>query len=343
MPDTSRPEALNLAEELNLETVRAVRDRNRPYVMETPIHTWRGAEVESRTGETTTVVLKLELFQYTGTFKARGAITSISRLDDAARARGVTAVSAGNHAIATAYAASRLGTSAKVVMIATANPARIARCKAYGAEVLIAPNGAEAFALAERIAEDEGRSFIHPFEGPAVATGTATLGLEFHEQAGPLDAIIVPIGGGGLCAGVSWAFKQLQPQCRVYGVEPVGADSMSRSFAAGAPVAAAPVTTIADSLGPPYSLPYSYGLCRDNVDRLVLIDDDQMTDAMGVLFREMKLAVEPAGAAATAALFGPLKDELAGKRVGLIVCGANIDLDGFTKLARRGGELSGRL
>jgi threonine dehydratase len=330
-------------EALNLETVRAVRERNRPYVLETPIHAWRGAEVDARVGAGTQVVLKLELFQYTGTFKARGAITSISRLDAAARARGVTAVSAGNHAIATAYAASRLGASAKVVMLASANPARVARCKAYGAEVLIAGNGAEAFALAGRIAEDEGRSFIHPFEGPAVATGTATLGLEFHEQAGALDAVIVPIGGGGLCAGVSWAFKQLQPQCKIYGVEPVGADSMSRSFAAGAPVDAAPVTTIADSLGPPYSLPYSYGLCRDNVDKLVLVDDDQITDAMGVLFREMKLAVEPAGAAATAALFGPLKDELAGKRVGVIVCGANIDLDGFATHVRRGSQASERL
>ena len=337
MPETQALEALDL------ETVRAVRERNRPYVMETPIHVWRGTEVDARVGEGTRVVLKLELFQYTGTFKARGAITGISRLDAKARARGVTAVSAGNHAIATAYAASRLGISAKVVMLASANPARVARCKAYGAEVLIAGNGAEAFALAGQIAEDEGRSFIHPFEGPAVATGTATLGLEFHEQAGPLDAIIVPIGGGGLCAGVSWAFKQLQPECKVYGVEPVGADSMSRSFAAGKPVDAAPVTTIADSLGPPYSLPYSYGLCRENVDKLALVDDDQITDAMGVLFREMKLAVEPAGAAATAALFGPLKDELAGKRVGVIVCGANIDLDNFAKQVRRGNEASGRL
>lgn len=331
------------AQTLTLETVRAVREHNRPYVMETPIHDWRGAEVGARTAAGTTVVLKLELFQYTGTFKARGAVTSLSRLDTDALARGVTAVSAGNHAIATAYAASRLGTSAKVVMIASANPARIARCKAYGAEVLIAPNGAEAFGLAGRIAQNEGRTLIHPFEGAAVAAGTATLGLEFHEQAGPLDAIIVPVGGGGLCAGVSWLFKRLQPQCKVYGVEPVGADSMSRSFAAGAAVDAAPVTTIADSLGPPYSLPYSFALCRENVDRLVLVDDDQIVDAMAVLFREMKLAVEPAGAAATAALFGPLKDELAGKRVGVIVCGANIDLDTFARQVGRGCEQSDRL
>jgi len=122
----------------------------------------------------------------------------------------------------------------------------------------------------------------------------------------------------------------------------VGADSMSRSFAAGEPVTATPVTTIADSLGPPYSLPYSYGLCRENVDKLVLVDDDQIMDAMAVLFREMKLAVEPAGAAATAALFGPLRDELRGERVGVIVCGANIDVETFAGQIARGNELAGR-
>lgn len=327
---------------LSLDLVRDAAAANQPYVLRTPIHAWRGPELDQRVGPDTEVTLKLELFQYTGTFKARGAITAMRALSAEALARGITAVSAGNHAIAAAYAAGRLGASAKVVMLGSANPARIARCAAFGAEILIRPTGAEAFALAEEIAEAEGRTFIHPFEGPAVATGTATLGLEFSEQAGPLDAVIVPIGGGGLCAGLSWAFKRLQPGCKVYGVEPVGADSMSRSFAAGEPVTAAPVTTIADSLGPPYSLPYSYGLCRENVDRIVLVDDDQIMDAMAVLFREMKLAVEPAGAAATAALFGPLREELRGKRVGVIVCGANIDVETFAGQIARGNEIAGR-
>ena len=327
---------------LSLDKVRETLARNRPFVLETPIHAWRGRELAERVGPDTDVVLKLELFQYTGTFKPRGAITWLRSLAPDALARGITAVSAGNHAIAAAYAAHRLGTSAKVVMIASASPARVARCKAYGAEVLTCPTGAEAFALADEIAEREGRTLIHPFEGPLVAAGTATLGLEFSEQAGPLDAVIIPVGGGGLCAGVSWAFRRLQPNCRVYGVEPVGADSMSRSFAAGAPVAAAPVTTIADSLGPPYSLPYSFALCRENVDRLFLVDDDRITDAMGVLFREMKLAVEPAGAAATAALFGPLRDELEGKRVGIVVCGANIDVETFAGQVAWGNRQAGR-
>jgi threonine dehydratase len=319
----------------DLESVRGARARIAPHVVETPTHLWRGPELEARVGAETSVVLKLELFQRAGSFKARGAVASLMALDAPALARGVTAVSAGNHAIATAYAAARLGASAKVVMMASANPARVALARSLGAEVLISPTGAEAFALAARIEAEEGRAFIHPFEGREVALGTATLGLEFSEQAGPLDAVIIPIGGGGLCAGVGWAFKAVAPGCVVYGVEPVGADTMHRSFAAGSPQPRADVATIADSLAPPYALPYSYGLCRDNVDRLVMIDDDQMVDAMGVLFREMKLAVEPAAAAATAALFGPLRDELAGKRVGVIVCGANIDLATFHALLSR--------
>jgi threonine dehydratase len=326
----------------SIADVRATRERIAPHIVRTPIHLWRGQEVEARTSPETQVILKLELFQHTGTFKPRGALNNVLSLSPEARAKGIVAVSAGNHAIAAAYAAKTTGVSAKVVMIQTANPARVARAKALGAEVIMAGDGAEAFARAQQIAEDEGRAFIHPFEGRGAAEGTGTVALELHEQAGPLDALIVPVGGGGLPGGVSNAMKQLQPDCVIYGVEPVGADSMSRSFAAGEPVKAAPVTSIADSLGPPYSLPYSYKLCRDNIDKLVLVNDDQLMDAMAVLFREMKLAVEPAGASATAALFGPLREELLGKRVGLIVCGANIDIESFAKYVARGNEIAGK-
>lgn len=324
-----------------LKAVRETYARIAPHIVRTPIHQWRGPELESRVGRETEVILKLELFQYTGTFKPRGAINTMLGLGPEALKRGVTAVSAGNHAIATAYAAKTLGVSAKVVMMASANPARVARAKAYGAEVLSAPTGAEAFALAREIAEKEGRAFIHPFEGAPVAAGTGTISLELDEQAGALDALVVPIGGGGLCAGISAAMKELQPDCKIYGVEPRGADSMSRSFAAGRPVDAAPVTTVADSLAPPYSLPYSFALCRDFVDQIVTLEDDRLFEAMAVLFREMKLAVEPAGAATTAALFGPLNETLRGKRVGLIVCGANIDIEAFARMVTRGNEIAG--
>lgn len=309
--------------------IQTLRTALAPYILQTPIHRWEGRERDARfDGE---VVLKLELFQHTGTFKPRGALSNMLALSPEALARGITAVSAGNHAIAAAYAAQRLGVPAKVVMLASANPARVQRAKAYGAEVLMAPDGKSAFELAGRIEREEGRAFIHPFEGHRTALGTATVAAEWHEQAPGLDALVIPVGGGGLIAGIAAATRLLAPGCKVYGVEPDGADTMHRSFAAGEPVARSDVATIADSLAPPYALPYTFGLCRKYVDELVLIDDDQIRDAMGVLFREMKLAVEPSGAAATAALFGPLREKLRGQRVGVIACGANIDIAGFAK------------
>jgi threonine dehydratase len=186
--------------------------------------------------------------------------------------------------------------------------------------------------MVERIAAEEGRTFIHPFEGRTTALGTATLGLELCEQLPGLEAVIVPIGGGGLCAGVASAVKLHAPQCEVIGVEPFGADSMYRSFAAGEPRSIERVATIADSLGAPYALPISFEYCRRNVDELVRVSDDELRAAMRFLLRNAKLAVEPAGAATTAALLGPARERLRGKRVAAIVCGSNIDEGTYAKL-----------
>jgi len=312
-----------------LSQIRAARARLEGLVVETPIFHWNHSDLVARMGEETQVFLKLELFQHTGTFKPRGALTVMLNADEASLARGVTAVSAGNHAIAVAFAAQHLGVTAKVVMPRTANPYRVAQCRAYGAEVVLVDDVTDAFAEVERIEREEGRLFVHPFEGPLTVLGTATVGLELGEQVSDLDAVIVPIGGGGLCAGIATAIKQIQPDCQVYGVEPVGADTMHRSFIAGEPQSIDRVRTIADSLGAPHAAPYSFGLCRRFVDDLALIDDDEMRDAMGLLYRSMKLAVEPAGAAATAALCGPLRERVHGQRVGVIVCGSNIDVATF--------------
>ena len=157
------------------------------------------------------------------------------------------------------------------------------------------------------------------------------MGLELVEQAPDAEAVIVPIGGGGLCAGVASAVKQAKPGCRVFGVEPEGADSMRRSFDAGSPQKIEAVRTIADSLGAPHAAPYSFALCRRYLDDLVLVSDDALRRAMALLLSSAKLAVEPAGAAATAALCGPLRERLAGRRVALIVCGANIDAATFAR------------
>ncbi len=329
------------AASLTLADIRATATLIAPHVLPTPVHRWRGPEIEALLGPETEVVVKLELFQRAGSFKARGAVATMLRLSDEARARGVTAVSAGNHAIAVAYAAAVLGVSAKVVMLATASPARIAAARAYGAEVLIVEGGPAAFARVDQIVQDEGRAFVHPFEGVNTSLGAATLGLEFAEQVGPLDAVILAVGGGGLASGAASAFKLVQPGCRVFGVEPEGADSMHRSFAAGAPQRLESVSTIADSLAPPMALPYSFELCRRTLDELVRVDDDQLRAAMALLFHEMKLAVEPAAAAGLAALVGPLREVLRGRRVGLVACGANIDLDGFAAHVRQGGAAVG--
>jgi len=315
----------------DIKEIRALREQLTEETIATPM--LRCAAIERAVGAGTSVHAKLEFLQRTGTFKARGALATLHALDKAQLAAGVTAVSAGNHAIATAFAAQVLGTTAKVVMISSANPSRVAACKSFGADVVLARDVHEAFEVAERIQQEEGRFFVHPFEGPAVALGTGTVGLEICEQAGEFDTLIVPIGGGGLIGGIANAVKQLRPKCEIIGVEPVGADSMHRSRAAGTPQNIDKVETIADSLGAPFAMPYSFALTEAHVDRLVLVDDMQLRNTMGFLFKTMKIAVEPACVASTAALLGPLRKDLQGKRVVLVMCGSNIDWDTFERQA----------
>ena len=312
-----------------------------PHIRETPLWAWEDETVAGMLAPETRPVLKLELFQHAGSFKARGALSVMLALPPAARRRGVTAVSAGNHAIAVAWAARTLGTTAKVVMPKTADPFRVERCRRLGAAVELAEDVHLAFARTEAIEREEGRAFVHPFEGPGTALGTATLGREMLRQDPSLEAVIVPVGGGGLAAGVASAVKQLKPDCLVFGVEPEGNDTMLRSLRSGRPERAPEggYRTIADSLSPPYTMEYSLGLCRRFLDDLVLVSDDALRRALALLFQGAKLAVEPAGASATAALLGPLRERLAGKRVGLIVCGSNIAPERYREHLARGSEL----
>jgi threonine dehydratase len=314
-----------------IAAIRELRDRLGTQVLRTPM--MRCARLEEHMSSGTRILGKLEFLQHTGTFKARGALAVVSGLDAGQLAAGVTAVSAGNHAIATAFAAQAVGTTAKIVMISTANPARVDACRRYGAELVFTDDIHGAFAIADRIQQEEGRYLVHPFEGPEIAMGTGTVGLEICEQASDFDALVVPIGGGGLLGGIANAVRQLHPGCEIIGVEPEGADSMHRSFEARKPQPIERVTTIADSLGAPFALPYSYALCRAHVDRLALVNDQQLRTAMGLLFRDMKIAVEPACAATTAALLGPLRDTLDGKTVVLLFCGSNIDWKTFESQA----------
>ncbi len=320
-----------LAETPRVDAVRVLHERLQEWLIRTPV--LRCRSLEDHLGEAFEIHAKLEFLQRTGTFKPRGALSVMLSLDAQQKEAGVTAVSAGNHAIATAFAARAIGTSAKVVMMMNANPLRVERCRDFGAEVVLADDVHSAFEVAEEIQNKEGRFFVHPFEGSDVVLGTATVGLEICEQVPDLDVVIVPIGGGGLCAGISSAVKQLKPRCEVIGVEPVGADSMHRSFASGKPESIEKVATIADSLGAPFALPISYELCKENVDELVLVSDDELKDTMGLLFRELKIAVEPACVASTAALIGPLSGRFVGKKVVTVMCGSNIDWQTFARHA----------
>lgn len=309
--------------------IRANRARLGDGVVTTPVRRLVDDAVALAVGDDSTVWLKEELFQRTGSFKPRGALSVMLRLDADALGRGVTGVSAGNHAISLAYCARRLGTTATVVMPKNAHAFRVQVCREYGATVELVEDVHAAFARVREIEQAEGRTFVHPFEGPYTALGTASVGLEFIDQVraegGELDAVIVAAGGGGLTGGVACAVKQLSPRTAVYVVEPEGADSLRRSFDAGSPQAIDAVRTIADSLGAPRCEPYSFALNRRFVDDVVLVDDDAIRDAMRLLFRSAKLVVEPAGAAALAALMVPLRSVLAGRSVGLVVCGGNID------------------
>jgi len=318
-----------------VEAIRANRAKLGDLVVTTPIRMLVDDAVDAVVGESTTVWMKEELFQRTGSFKPRGALSVMLDLDAEALSRGVTGVSAGNHAISLGYSARALGTTATVVMPKTANPFRVQVCREFGATVVLVDNVHDAFDRVKEIEANEGRTFVHPYEGPKTALGTASIGMEFIDQLNDLgvrlDAVIVAAGGGGLTGGVACAVKLMSPDTAVYVVEPEGADSLSRSFKAGSPQAIEAVRTIADSLGAPRCEPYSFELNRRFVDEVVLVDDEQIREAMRLLFRSAKLAVEPAGAAALAALMYPLRARLDGCTVGIVVCGANIDIDTFTR------------
>ena len=315
-----------------VDELRQLQERLGGWLELTPVVRCRA--LEKRLGKEMEIHAKMEFLQLTGTFKPRGALATMLSLDKGQLKAGVTAVSAGNHAIATAFAAQTVGTTAKVVMMAHASPVRIDACRHYGAEIIFAPDVHAAFTVVEEIRENEGRYLVHPFEGPNVALGTGTVGLEICDQVCDFDVIVIPIGGGGLCGGISAAVKQINPACTVIGVEPEGADSMHRSFASGKPEALEQVNTIADSLGAPFAMQHSFELCRQNVDELVKVSDEQIKDAMGLLFRDMKIAIEPACAASTAALCGPLRGRFAGKKVVVVLCGSNIDWNTYENQAR---------
>ena len=312
----------------SIEEIESVAAKIKPHVLRTPTIKYSGAPIPGL--EDATLFIKLELLQHGGSFKARGVFNTILSLPDTSN--GVTAFSAGNHAIAVAYGAHKCGVSAKVVMPKSANPFRIERVKYWGADIIFADTMGDLINVVEQLQQDEKRVLIHPFEGERTIEGTATVGYELCTDVDSLDALIVPIGGGGLMAGVASAVKQLQPGVKVIGVEPAEACGMAQSINSGAPLDTVALNSIADSLSAPMHLPKSYSLVKNNVDEFVQVSDDQLREAMRFMSTELKLAVEPACAAAVAALQGPLLARMAGKRVGLIACGSNMDMQTYNSL-----------
>ncbi|MDE0782028.1 MAG: threonine/serine dehydratase [Planktomarina sp.] len=327
---------------VTLDAMQQRAEELRPSIVRTPVAPLTSALISQVLGDGI-IHLKLECFQHTGTFKARGALSVAQAIPSENKARGITAASAGNHAIAAAWAARQCGLSAKVVMQSTANPFRVALARAESAEVIMKDGGLATFGEAERLQREEGRTFIHPFEGLNTSLGTAGIGLEFLEDIPDLEAVIVAVGGGGLISGIAAAVKAINPDCKVYGVEPAGADSMSRSIAARRPVSLNRVDTIADSLAPPMALPLGHALCSAYVDDMVTVTDDEICSGMVILQQEAKLAVEPAVGAVMAGIMLPLRNRLKGKRVGLVVCGANIDVVSYSKFLERGRANISRL
>lgn len=314
-----------------LDEIVAAKAEVQADLIETPVLPLSSARWDGLLPTDAEVIVKLELFQQAGSFKARGALLGIRHLDANQRAAGVVAASGGNHALGVSWAARAAGVDALIAMPKATDPARIAGCEALGATVTLHDDMAAAFAAMNEAA-DAGRALMHPFEAEHMVLGSATCGYEYATQAPQIDTYVIPIGGGGMISGMACAIKQLNPAATVIGVEPFGADSMSQSFAADEPVSIGKVATIADSLGAPLAMPLTFGVARAYVDRIVKISDHEMLAAMDLYQQNLRITAEPACAASLAAVRGPLQDELVGRQVGIIACGSNISLDRYGAL-----------
>ena len=238
-------------------------------------------------------------------------------------------MSAGNHAAALAYAARLVGTTAVVVMPATANPGKIAATESYGGEVVLT-DGSLHDTMTE-IRERTGRTLVHPFDDPSVIAGAGTVGLEIVEDLPDVDVVVVPVGGGGLLAGVATAVKSLRPNAFVYGVEPETADAVTQGLAAGEPVDVTPVS-VADALCAPFTGAHPLRLIQQHVDAVVTVDDATILDALRLFLQRTKLAVEPAGAAGLAALMTEKLDLANDANVVLVASGGNVDAATLSRL-----------
>jgi threonine dehydratase len=311
---------------VTLDDVRAAAGRLVGRVHRTPV--LRSTSLGERWG--VRLDLKAELFQRTGSFKPRGALNKVLSLPAEERARGVITLSAGNAGAAVAFAAASVGVPGTVVMPTTAVPAKVAACRAYGADVVLTDGDLVDTYLAT-VAET-GRTPVHPFDDPAVVAGTGTIGLEIAEDVPDVEVVLVPVGGGGLISGIATALAALSPGTRVIGVEPETADVMTRSLQAGGPVRMPEVRSVADGLAAPMTGQVTVDHVRRYVERVVRVSDEDILRALALAVSRTKLLMEPSAAAPLAALMTGVLELPPGTRVVSVASGGNVDLALFGRL-----------
>lgn len=307
----------------SLQSIRAAAEVIAGRVHHTPLLSSRS--LSERAG--CSVYLKAECFQKTGSFKVRGVFNRLHHLTDDERARGVIGISAGNHAQALAYGATAEGIRSTVVMPAHASPTKVAASRAYGADVVLHGTVFEAFEKMAQLRDERGLTLVHPYEDAQVIAGAGTTGLEIVEDLQDVDTVIVPIGGGGLIAGIAAAVKAMRPNTRVIGVEPEGAPAMLRALENDAPIRLESINTIADGLSAPIAGVITLAHVKSFVDDVVMVDDDALREAVMFVLERCKILLEPAGAAGIAALMAGAIPVKPAEKVVIVASGGNYDLN----------------
>ena len=291
----------------------------------------------------TNIYLKTENLQVTGSFKIRGSYFKISQLSDEEKAKGVIACSAGNHAQGVALAATKSGIKSLICLPDGAPISKVEATKRFGADVcLVKGVYDDAYNKAIELRDKNGYCFIHPFNDPDVIAGQGTIGLEILEQLPDADAVVVPIGGGGLIAGVAYTIKQINPNCKVYGVQAAGAPSMEKSIIDGEIETLSKVQTIADGIAVKTPGDLTYELVKQYVDGIFTVTDDEIALAILTLLEQQKLISEGAGAVPVAAVLAGKIPDIEGKNVCCLVSGGNIDVTILSRVIERGLKMSGR-
>ena len=316
--------------EIDYLEIEKVYKKLSPYVIKTPVI--KNSSYLNNLFNTN-IFFKLEFLQHSGCFKVRGAINNILNLTEYEKEKGITAVSAGNHAIATSYVADKFSINNKIFIYDSANSYRLNIVKSLNANLYLT-NAYDGFKEAEKASKDEGYYFIHPFDGKYTIQGTASLGFEICQQIESIDNIIISVGGGGLIAGVGSIIQQKFPNCNIIGIEPEGAKGLSDSIKYNSPLNKVEVNSIADSLCAPLHKPYSFSICKNVINEMVTVKDEEMKKSMKFMFEYFKLPLEPACVAGIAALSGTLKNKLQNQNTLIILCGSNIDMKTWVDLTK---------